>query len=132
MSPFATPSAPSGGVDLKEHLGSLLLVEVLGQEHDVKTVHGLTDPVRANVSVIDGNKADETYDDTLLFPKVLISQLKNNVGQKVLGRLSQGNAKAGQDPPWILAEATPDDIAKAEAWVTANAKPAVTSASAPF
>lgn len=129
---FAAPAAPSGGIELKEHLGSLLLVEVLAQEHGVNTAHGPADPVRANIAVIEGTKAGETYDDALLFPKVLISQLKGQVGQKVLGRLGQGTAKPGQSAPWVLNEATPEDIAKAEAWVQQNAKPAVTSAQAPF
>ena len=132
MSSFVAPSAPGDGIKWVDHLGSLLLIDVLGVEADIKTVHGLSTAVRANVAVVDGNKEGETYDDTLIFPKILASQTKNNVGSKVLGRLSQGNAKAGQSAPWILAEATPDDIAKAEAWVAANAKPAVTSAEAPF
>lgn len=132
MSMFATPSAPGDGIKWADHLGALLLVDVLGIEAGMQTVHGPTDAVRANVAVIDGTGAGATYDDTLIFPKILASQTKNNVGQKVLGRLSQGAAKPGQSAPWILAEATADDIAKAEAWVKQNQAPAVTSAQAPF
>lgn len=132
MSSFSTPAAPSGGIDWANFKGSLLLVEVLAQEHGVQTVHGLADPVRANVKVIDGPGAGDSYDDTLIFPKVLIGQTKSKVGEKVLGRLGQGVAKPGQSAPWQLDAASAEDIAKAEAWVAANSKPAVTSAAPPF
>jgi hypothetical protein len=133
---FATPSAPSGGLDFKSLLGCLLLIEVLSFEDHVPTVHtkpGEKSPaVRANVAVIDGQGAGDTYDDTLIFPKILVSQTKNNVGQKVLGRLAQGQGKPGQSPPWVLNAAGPEDIAKAEAWVQQNTQPTVTSAAPPF
>lgn len=136
MSGFATPSAPSGGIDFKNYNGSLLLIDVLAVEAHVPTVHtkpGEQSPaVRANVAVIDGPGAGEKFDDTLIFPKILQSQTKAHVGEKVLGRLGQGVAKPGQSAPWQLAEATAADIAKAEAWVQANAKPTVTSAAPPF
>jgi len=50
----------------------------------------------------------------------------------VLGRLGQGQGKPGQSAPWLLQEASADDIAKAEAWVRQNATPIVQSAQAPF
>ena len=129
---FEKPAAPGEGINWADHKGSLLLVDVITQEHGVTTVHGLADPVRANVAVIDGPGAGQTYNDTLIFPKVLIGQTKSMAGKKVLGRLTTGNQKPGQSPPWMLAEATDEDIRKAEAWVAANSKSAVTSAQAPF
>jgi hypothetical protein len=132
MTGFKAPAAPGDGITWANHLGALLLVEVVAQEHGVSTVHGPADPVRANVAVIDGPGAGDTYEDTLIFPKLLISQTKGSVGQKVLGRLGQGNQKPGQSAPWLLQEASAEDIAKAEAWVAANSKPAVTSAAPPF
>ncbi|KQP24315.1 hypothetical protein [Aeromicrobium sp. Leaf272] len=62
---------------------------------------------------------------------MLQSQLRGSVGQKVLGRLGQGNAKPGQSAPWLLNEATADDVAKAEQWVAQYA-PTVTTAKPPF
>lgn len=133
---FAAPSAPSGGIDFKDFNGALLLIEVLGVEDHVPTVHtkpGEKSPaVRANVVVLDGARVGEKFDDTLIFPKVLQSQTKTHVGEKVLGRLGQGVAKPGQSAPWQLAEATAPDVAVAEAWVNANVRPAVTSAAPPF
>lgn len=130
--PFATPSAPSGGITWADHKGALLLIEPLSFESEITTAFGVADAVKASVNVIDGEGAGESYDETLIFPKILISQTKNQVGQKVLGRLTQGQAKPGQSAPWMLDAAGPEDIAKAEAWVAQQAKPAVTSAVAPF
>lgn len=133
---FAAPSAPSGGIDFKDYNGALLLIDVLGVEDHVPTVHtkpGEKSPaVRANVVVLDGPQAGTKYDDTLIFPKILQSQTKTHVGEKVLGRLGQGTAKPGQSAPWQLAEASAEDVAKAQAWVTQNSQPAVTSAAPPF
>lgn len=132
MSMFAAPSAPGDGITWADHKGALLLIDVTSQEHGVQTVHGSTDPVRADVHVIDGPGAGESYEDTLIFPKLLISQTKNSIGQKVLGRLGQGNQKPGQSAPWLLQEASADDIAKAEAWVKEKQVPTVQNAQAPF
>ena len=129
---FAAPAAPSGGIQLKDHLGALLLIDVLSVETGISTSFGESDAVKANVHVIDGPGAGDSHDDTLLFPRVLQSQLKRSVGQKVLGRLGQGQAKPGQSAPWLLNEASSEDIAKAEAWVAQNTQPTVTAAAPPF
>lgn len=129
---FATPSAPSSGIKWENHKGALLVVEPLSFESGIQTSFGVADAVKANINVIDGPGAGETFDDCLVFPKLLTAQLKNQIGQKVLGRLTQGQAKPGQSAPWLLAEASTDDIAKAEAWVAQNAKASVTSAAPPF
>lgn len=127
---FAAPAAPGEGIQFKEHIGALVLIDVLGFEEKIKTSFGDNDAVRANVHVIEGAGAGESYEDTLIFPRLLVSQTKKSIGQKVLGRLGQGNAKPGQSAPWILAEASADDIAKAESWVAQHA-PSVTSAASP-
>lgn len=129
---FATPAAPSSGIKWENHKGALIIVEPLSFESGIQTSFGVADAVKANVVVIDGPGAGEKYDETLVFPKLLAAQLKNQIGQRVLGRLGQGTAKPGQSAPWILSEASADDIAKAEAWVAQQAKGAVTSAAAPF
>lgn len=128
---FATPSAPSGGITWADHNGALLLVEPLSFEPQIPTSFGTTDAVKARVVVLDGPGAGATYEDTLIFPKLLVSQTKNQLGQKVLGRLGQGTSKPGQSPPWLLNEASVSDTAKAEAWVRQNQQ-TVTSAAPPF
>lgn len=106
--PFADPGS-SVSVDWSEHAGSLLLLTVHGMEHGIQTVHGTTDAVRADVVVLDGSKRGDEYVDALVFPKMLQSQLRSRVGQKVLGRLGQGEAKRGQSAPWLLNPATDAD-----------------------
>lgn len=131
MSMFSAPSAPSGGITWGDHEGALVLIEPIAFENGIQTTFGTADAVRANIHVLDGTGAPESYPDALIFPKILVSQTKGQIGAKVLGRLGRGVAKAGQSAPHILNEATAEDIAKAEAWVAQNA-PAVTQAAAPF
>jgi hypothetical protein len=129
---FEQPSAPGGGIKWDDHKAALLLIEPTSFESQVQTSFGPADAVKASVHVIDGPGAGETYDDTLIFPKLLVSQTKSQLGKKVLGRLGQGQGKPGQSPPWLLNEASAEDITKAEAWVQQNAQPTVTPAQAPF
>lgn len=126
MTQFSAP-ASTAGIDLDAAKGHLLLVTPVAQEKDVKTVHGLADPVRADVVDLD---TGEEFTDILIFPRVLISQLKPKIGEKVLGRLGQGTAKAGQSAPWVLADFSADDAKKASEWVEKQAKPAFSSAAA--
>jgi hypothetical protein len=116
MSTFATPAA-SSGIEWASLNGALLIVEPTEVVHDINTDYGTTNAVRANVHVIDGEHAGTTYDDTLVFPKVLQSQLSSRVGQKVLGRLGQGQAKKGQSPPWKLEPGDSDDEKTAVEWL---------------
>jgi hypothetical protein len=107
--PFGAPSSATGitWADLK---GSLLLIKVRSIETDITTVHGLSDAVRADVVVLDDKGTapeGEAFNDTLIFPKVLQSQVKSQ--ELVLGRLGQGDAKKGQSAPWMLSEATEAD-----------------------
>jgi hypothetical protein len=69
------------------------------------------------VAILDGAHKGETFPDALIYPKGLQSQTRPLVGQKVLGRVTQGNAKPGQAPPWLLATATAEDVKVAEAYV---------------
>lgn len=123
-SPFASPATASG-IDWKALNGALLLISPLSVEEGIKTVHGDSTAVRADVVVLDGDEKGEEYADTLVFPKVLQGQLRSRIGQKVLGRLGQGQQKPGQSPPWILAEATEADQKVGMAYLSGQlAKPA--------
>jgi hypothetical protein len=108
MSQFAEPASPTG-IEWATLNGALLVVEPIEIVTGINTNFGTTDAVRANVTVIDGEHAGTRYDDTLVFPKVLQSQLTSRIGQKVLGRLGQGQAKPGQSPPWMLKPGTPEE-----------------------
>jgi hypothetical protein len=119
--PFTAPgSANSSRVDYKELNGRLLLIEPHSLEIGVQTSVSTEpkDAVRADVTVLDGPVAGSAFPDALIFPRVLIGQLRSRLGQKVLGRLGQGTAKGGQSPPWILSEATDADKKVGVAYLT--------------
>lgn len=124
--PFAAPASASG-IDWKELLGSLLLVEPTGVKSGIPTVHGESDAVEATIAVLDGPKSGTVYDSALVFPRVLQSQLSSKVGQKVLGRLTQGQARPGQSAPWLLAEATEQDVQTGMAYLQRSMQPAAAS-----
>jgi hypothetical protein len=113
------PSAPSSGdkVDLKELNGALLYINVRELVKDIDTAHGKSDAVKCDVAVLDGGKKGNTFDDTLIFPKVLVSQLSPAAGTSdpvVVGRLGQGLAKPGKSAPWVLNAPSADDLKTAE------------------
>ena len=94
MTDYTPPSSGGDNLPLADLLGALLRIEVTEALTDVQTSFGPANPVRANVAVLDGeHKADE-FDDALIFPRVLVSQLKPNVGKVVLGRLGKGIGRA--------------------------------------
>ena len=109
--PFEDP-ATMAGVDYTALNRSLLMFEVLGVE-EIHTVHsalGERDPaIRANLTVVDGPEAGTHLADVLIFPKVLVGQLRPKVGKLVLGRLVQGVARPGLNAPWTLDAATAQD-----------------------
>jgi len=119
--PIEDPATPSGGVEWATLQNRLLLFDVIDIEKEINTVHGVKDAVRADLAVLDGPDAGKRYDNTLVFPGVLISQLKSKVGKKVLGRLGTGEKKAGQNAPWKLNTATDTDKATAQRYLTAQA-----------
>jgi hypothetical protein len=134
---YADPSTPTG-VDLKRISGSLVLIDVKAVEHDIVTAYGNTDAIRCDLAVLDGELKGEEYTDTLLFPRVLQSQLRSfsdKPGVKCLARLGQGTAKPGQSAPWVLNPATDEDratAAKYEAYVASKAAPATATVADPF
>lgn len=128
---FEKPAAPGGGIKWEDHKGALLLIEPTSFEAQVNTSFGPADAVKANVYVIDGPGAGDSYADTMIFPKLLVAQTKPLMGKKVLGRLGQGQGKPGQSAPWLLEEASAEDNAKGEEFVQKNT-PAVVGAQPPF
>lgn len=110
-------ATPNTGIDWNDIKGKLLVIEPLDLEKDIKTVHGTSDAVRANVYALLGPTESADYEDTLVFPRVLQGQLRRKIGSLVVGRLTQGEARKGQDPPWVLAEADEKDLKKASDFV---------------
>lgn len=127
---FAAPAAPGSGITWNDHNGRLLLIVPNAVKTGIQTSLGLSDAVAADVTVLDGPDAGTEYPDTLIFPKILQSQVSGRIGQKVLGRLGQGTAKPGQSAPWMLGEATDADKAVATAWLNRTAQPAAAGGAA--
>ncbi len=117
---FAEP-ASSTGIEWGTLNGCLLIVQPSEVVRGIVTSLGPRDAVRATVTVIDGPHAGTNYPDTLIFPKVLQSQVSSRIGQMVLGRLGQGQAKPGQNPPWMLNPAGPADQQAAGAYLATHA-----------
>jgi hypothetical protein len=114
MSDYSIPSAGGDKFPLADLDGSLLRIEVIKQHMNVTTTFGPSNPVEANVVVLDGASKGSEYAATFIFPKVLCSQLAPSAGGKpVLGRLGRGTAKPGQSAPWMLTAPTEGDIAVA-------------------
>lgn len=141
MSEFVNAPAPAEGdrIEWDQNLGKLLVIEPQSLETGVETVHGAGDAIKADVHVITGPGTADDYNAVLIFPRMLQSQLKGNIGRKVVGRLAKGQAKPGKSAPWILNEASADDLAKAQQWLEArngaqfaSAAPATQAAQAPF
>lgn len=125
---FDTPDAGSGDLFTNaEHCGDLLVIKVDRTELGVQTENGPADVIRADVSVInpDGTVGD-TFDDAMLFGKVLFGQLKRKVGRTVVGvfRGEPGVKRNGKSVPYTLDEATPEQTELAVRAMTAAPTPA--------
>lgn len=116
----AVVAASPGGdrINFEDWIGKLFVVEPTDYEKDIKTDYGLSDAIRANVWVLLSPTEHEEFNDTLIFPRVLVSSLKKSVGKElVVGRLEQGEAKKGQSAPWLLSVPTEKDMEKANAFI---------------
>lgn len=118
---FAGPS--SSNFKIAEYVGQLLLITPKSVEEDVPTSFGEADAVRADVVILDGDSDDvgEEHAEVLIFQRVLQGQLRPAIGKNmVLGRLTTGTAKKGQDAPYLLDDPTDKDKKIARAWLKAN------------
>lgn len=114
--PWQNPGS-SSGVDFETLKGRLLIVTPHSTE-EINTSFGEKEAVRADLVVVDEPGGAVEFLDTLIFPKVLIGQLRSAIGtgKMILGRLEQGIAKPGQKPPWRLADPDDADRKIAGAW----------------
>lgn len=121
---FGKPASTTG-IQWGDLKGALVLVKPHEFIPEMSTQFGDSSATRADVIVLDGDAEGVEYTDTLIFPKVLQSQVKGQIGSMVLGRVGQGEAKKGQSAPWKLAEATEADKTIAREYLAKNS-------SAPF
>lgn len=107
-------SAPvvNEGVKVADFNGHLLIVTPVEYKTGINTVNGVAEAIEVNVVDLDTN---EEHLSLLWFNVALRNALKPLLGQKVLGRIGQGAAKPGKNPPWLLIDATGDAVAVAKA-----------------
>ena len=117
---FADPSASGDKLELKNHLGDLLMIEAISHETGIKTKFGEKDAVKADVTVFRNGGEPEVLKGTLLFQSRLIAATKNSIGKPVLGRVGQVPTDKG-NPAWILTDASPADKQTAGAYFTNRA-----------
>ena len=127
---FSAPSSSTESVKVADLAGALLIIEPIEYKVGIQTVHGETDAIEVNLVDLDSNK---TYNNVLFFNVALKNALKAKVGQKVLARIGQGQAKPGKSAPWILNDATNDAaaVAKANAFIGGANTPAPAEVAAP-
>jgi hypothetical protein len=122
---FVSPLSPSGdSVKARDLNGHLLIVTPLGIE-ERSSDFGPAEVVRVNIVDLDDNVE---FEDVLLWGRALVASLKKNIGAQVLGRMGQSSPKPGQNPAWILSDATTDSAAvtKATTYLAAKATAGIT------
>lgn len=120
-----TLSKPGTGSGFRaaDHVGELVVFIGCSLEVDVQTTFGLSNAARVQITVpLDGDNAGEVYHDSLLFQKVLVSNLVGDDVDSpiVAGRLGTGEAKPGQSAPYVLSTPTDDEIKAIETWLDEN------------
>ena len=100
-----------------EHEGHLtLFLAPIELEEDVETAHGKANAAAPRLIVC--VTCDESWRDCLVFQKVLVRQLTTGPDGDVVGRIGVGEAKGGRSAPWLLEDATAEDVAAAERWLS--------------
>lgn len=99
-------------VAVKDLLGELVLFSPTEYVEEVKTDFGDKDAVITDLVVLTTEGGPAEYQDVRIFQGSLIGQLKRKItgGRKLLGVIAKGEAKKGQNAPYILA--APDDAQK--------------------
>ncbi len=95
-------------VAMKDLLGELVLFTPTEYVEEVQTDFGTKDAVLTDLVVL--SQGGTEYSDVMVFQGSLIGQLKRKIptGRKLLGVVAKGEAKKGQNAPFIL-EAPTDE-----------------------
>ena len=116
MSNFQQPGIGGDKFEPASHNGHLMLFFPTRFEENIPTRNGAADAVTAKIVDLDSG---EVLDDAKVWGKAMVPQLKGAVPDgMVLGRLGQGDGKAGNNPPWILHPHTEQDAVRA--WLDRN------------
>lgn len=135
----------SAYVAIKDLLDELVLFSPSEYVEEVSTDFGTKDAVLTDLVVL--TQGGTEYTDAMIFQGSLIGQLKRRVpqlnpvtgqitreGRKLLGRIGKGEAKKGQNPPYILLDPSEDDKQMARDYLAGrtieDASPNMTKAAA--
>lgn len=103
-------------VKITDFAGELLLLTPTEYIEEFETTFGTKDALVSDVVVLSADGGPVEYPDVLIFQGGLIGALKRRVptegkpGRKMLGVLGKGEAKKGQNAPYVLS--SPDDNQK--------------------
>jgi hypothetical protein len=89
-------------VAMKDLVGELVLFAPSEYIEEISTDFGTKDAVLTDVVVI--SQGGTEYTDVMIFQGSLVGQLKRKIpnNRKLLGVIGKGEAKKGQNPPYIL------------------------------
>ena len=116
--PFNQPRPAKGEKEFEwnDHIGQLVLIEPKGVSTGIQTDYGLADAVEGDVAFIDAPGGPMEFENTRIFPKVLVSQCKDSIGSMVLGRIAAYQPRTTR-PTVQLMESTPQDQQMAMAYL---------------
>lgn len=119
--PFCAPRTGGDICKPKDIIGHLLVVKPLEFVEKIQTEMGPSDAIRVDVADLDAQGGPVIFRDALWFNTLLLG-LRRQLGELVLGRMSQGTARGSQSPPFMLVDATADPGATSRAtlWLAAN------------
>jgi hypothetical protein len=117
-------------VAVKDLLGDLVLFSPTEHVEEVQTDFGTKDAVLTDLVVITAEGGPAEYTDVMIFQGSLIGQLKRKIAgqKKLLGRIDKGEAKKGQNAPYILTAPSDEDKQLARDYLAGR----VISAAAPL
>jgi hypothetical protein len=117
-------------VAVKDLLGELVLFSPTEHVEEVQTDFGTKDAVLTDLVVITAEGGPAEYTDVMIFQGSLIGQLKRKIAgqKKLLGRIDKGEAKKGQNAPYILTAPSDEDKQLARDYLAGR----VISAAAPL
>ncbi len=117
MTEFGGPNSVEAVV-WRDLFGRLLAIWPYGREM-VETKYGEKAAVRADIYDLDAGAPVAM--DALIFPRALVMQTSSTPhGKAVVGRLGQGEPRAGGVAPWKLADPTPGELQRAMSYFGAN------------
>lgn len=120
--PFASPTGGGDMEAITAEVGNAVLVRPMEYIQSMNTAHGVTDAVRADWIVLTGPNQGKTVNGSLIFGKVLKSELTRIMGTPkpmMVAVIGRGEAKGGKSAPYLFAPA--DDATKALAAQAASA-----------